>query len=97
MVESGSVDNPLTESPNHISISEGDRSPPKISNSGNSYSGPPPLRSVSRNSPRFSGTRPTAVLEKWGSHSTPQSEFVLQIEFPSPSLSRFQNLVTFIH
>lgn len=87
VVESGSVDSPLTESPTHISISEGDRSPLKISNSGNSYSGPPPLRSVSCNSLRFSDTRPTAVLEKWGSYSTPQ--FVLQIEFPSPSLSRF--------
>lgn len=87
MVESGSVDSPLTESPTHISISEGDRSPLKISNSGNSYSGPPPLRSVSCNSLRFSDTRPTAVLEKWGSYLTPQ--FVLQIEFPSPSLSRF--------
>lgn len=64
MVESSSVDSPLTESPSHISISEGDRSPPRISNSGNSYSGPPRLKSVSRNSSHFSGTQPIAVLEK---------------------------------
>ena len=59
MVKSSSADSPLTKSPSHISISEGDKSPPSVSNSGNSYSGPFPPKTVSHSSLRVFGTQPT--------------------------------------
>ncbi|XP_052299231.1 uncharacterized protein LOC102623630 [Citrus sinensis] len=66
------VDNPPTGSPSHISISEGDRSPPSSSRSRNSRSEPPPPRSTPRVSPRFPSRRPTPHPRKKGKPTKPK-------------------------
>ncbi|XP_024039201.1 proline-rich receptor-like protein kinase PERK10 [Citrus clementina] len=66
------VDNPPTGSPSHISISEGDRSPPSSSRSCNSCSEPPPPRSTPRVSPRFPSRRPTPHPRKKGKPTKPK-------------------------
>ncbi|XP_052290930.1 uncharacterized protein LOC127900331 [Citrus sinensis] len=71
-VGAGRVDSPPAGSPSHISISEGDRSPPSSSKSCNSHSEPPPLRSTPRVSPRFPSKRPTPHSRKKGKTTKPK-------------------------
>ncbi|XP_052287284.1 uncharacterized protein LOC112498850 [Citrus sinensis] len=66
------VDNPPAGPPSHISISEGDRSPPSTSRSCNSRSELSPPRSTPRVSPRFPSKRPTPHPEKKGKSSKPK-------------------------
>ena len=63
-VRASRVDSPPADSPSHISISEGDQSPPSSSRSCNSRSEPPPPRSTPRISPRFPSKRPTPHHKK---------------------------------
>lgn len=94
-VESGSVGSPLAESPSYISINKDDRSPPSVSNSGNSNSRPPPPRSVSYSSPRFFGTRPTHHSKKSRTSSNPAVRVRSSDRVPmSPSIpvSKYGNL-----